>query len=83
MKKKLKEKSYLCHLINQNGETYKSTFQKHKSSLKKQFLNEISQFLLVNKLAQKSFASPGKNGFISKMEDTKIILYVWPYALEC
>ena len=34
------------------------------------------------KLAQKSFASPGKKCFTSKMEDTKIILYIWPHALE-
>ena len=37
---------------------------------------------LANKLAQKSFASPRKNSHTSKTEDTKIILYVWPYALE-
>ena len=35
------------------------------------------------KLAQKSFASPGKKCFTSKTEDTKIILCIWPYLSEC
>ena len=37
----------------------------------------------LSKLAQKSFASPRKKCHTSKTEDTKIILYVWPYAFEC
>ena len=37
---------------------------------------------MYTKLAQKSFASPGKNWYPSKTEDTNIILYVWPCALE-
>ena len=36
----------------------------------------------VCKLAQKSFVSPGKKCSTSKTEDTKIILFAWPYALE-
>ena len=36
----------------------------------------------VCKLAQKSFASPGNKFYSSKTEDTKIILYIRPYALE-
>ena len=35
-----------------------------------------------NKLAQKSFASPGKICCTSKTKDKKIVLYIWPYALE-
>ena len=35
-----------------------------------------------NKLLQESFASLGKKCFTSKMEDTKIIMYVWSYAFE-
>ena len=37
----------------------------------------------IYKLAQKSFASPGKKCSTSKTEDIKIILFTWPYALEC
>ena len=49
----------------------------------KYFTSRSRNLYLANKLAQKSFASPGKKCSTSKTEDTEIIMYVWPYAFEC